>query len=268
MRARVATVAALVTVVGACGERADERPPPPPPADAAPPPADAAPSVRELSEATGIDAWQAVIDRDRYLARRGDEVAVVGRLGPTVGDDRWLVDDGEGEGLLAIRVALPAYARGLADHERVQVQGAWEVGPERRWRLRAREVGRVAGAPSYAPTYAPGHELEVLEQAPEAALPPSQVARRGETVFYVVAKPLRYGDGWQIADERGDEPVAWLWLPGERAIYGGQNLLTPDERWPLKVGGRYVVAVRRARDGRGEGAMRTIRAAGPPRAVR
>jgi len=83
----------------------------------------------------------------------------------------------------------------------------------------------------------------------------------------VVAPPVRYGDGWIVADAPGGAPVAWLVLPGEHAIYGGQELLTGDERWPLEPRRRYTARARHVRPARG-GGLRTIYAADPPRAVR
>ena len=65
-----------------------------------------------------VAAWQAVIDRDRYLARRGQGAVIVGRMGGDAiapgarGVIRWLIDETEGNGALAVRVVLPVQAAG------------------------------------------------------------------------------------------------------------------------------------------------------------
>jgi len=267
-------IVVLAVVLTGCQRRgparaADAAPPAPPPLRP-PPLVDAAPAVISLARARGIGAWQAVIERARLLARRDARGVLVGRLGGAAGPYRWLVDEDEGAGMLAIRVDLPPYARALGPGSLVQVDGAWVVDGARRWVWRATAVGLAVTAPAAPPPrFPPGLRVELADQPPDGAVPPSSARRRGGAiVFVVVAPPARAGDGWLIADTPGGPPTAWLRLPGERAIYGGQDLRSPEERWPLRVGERYTVEVLRAGRPRGPQRLRGVRAAGPPRALR
>ena len=95
-----------------------------------------------------VAAWQAVIDRDRYLARRGQGAVIVGRMGGDAiapgarGVIRWLIDETEGNGALAVRVALAGTPP--AEGDRVAVRGAWAAGRRPRAGSRCR-AARTAG---------------------------------------------------------------------------------------------------------------------------
>lgn len=212
-----------------------------------------------------MPAWRAVVDRASLLARRGLEGDVYGALGPPVADApaelRWLIDETEGDGALAIRVALPAAAAALSAGARVQVRGAWTVDAAGRWVWRGARVWRLPGAappPAVPPGLAP-----VDEAPPGAPVPPSAARRRGDVVaFWVIAPPAKPGDGWLVADTPDGEPVAFAVLPGERGAYGGQDMLAPDEQWPLEVGGHYAIVL--ARRPRRSGALRLLDSSRPP----
>ena len=93
-----------------------------------------------------VPAWQAVVDRNLYLDRRGQHGVVYGTLGEPItipasgsGDAAlaavatpyvWLVDDTEGNGALAIRV-LPASLAKAGD--RIAFAGAWALDEQRHY---------------------------------------------------------------------------------------------------------------------------------------
>lgn len=222
---------------------------------------------RAVEDLGAIPAWQAVVDRDQYLARRGQQGVVFGRVGPIVppraatGADAgvppptgltWLVDDTEGNGALAIRVQLadPAPVEG----ERIAVAGAWALDDERRWFWQGGAVTALPASDTTAPKdpIAPPGLAIAIADAPGKRKYPDKV-QPGELMEFTVKKrPLRVGDGWPITSERGSELMAYLILPGERASYGGHDLRGPDEKWSLKVGATYWVRVGRIRPARGE----------------
>jgi hypothetical protein len=187
--------------------------------------------------------------------------ALGGSAHARAGDYRWLIDETVGEGALAIRVALPVFAASLPEGARVQVDGAWIVDDDRAWVWRGAGVARVASAEPIEFAYPPGHTISDIDAPPDDAVAASVLKRRGEIVFATVAPPVKPGDGWQIADEPGGDPVGWLVLPGDQAAYGGQEMRAPDERWSLEIGRRYVVRVGRVR-GR---SVRVLTATSPPR---
>lgn len=214
--------------------------------------ADAAAPEPELDVSDALPVWTAVVRRDELLARRGATGVIVGVLR----GDR-LVDDTEGGGALSARVDLPDGAA-FTDGDRIAALGAWVARDGAWWWVgeRARSLG-----PGTAAERAPGLEVAAAS-APEGAVPASAAPRAGGPItFAVLGTPLRHGDGWPIADEPGGAQVAWLLLPGERSIYGGQELLTADERWSLRPGARYAVVIERHR-ARGE--LPVLRAAAPP----
>jgi hypothetical protein len=143
----------------------------------------------------------------------------------------------------------------------VQVDGAWIVDDDRAWVWRGAGVARVASAEPIEFAYPPGRTISDIDAPPDDAVAASVLKRRGEIVFATVAPPVKPGDGWQIADEPGGDPVGWLVLPGDQAAYGGQEMRAPDERWSLEIGRRYVVRVGRVR-GR---SVRVLTATSPPR---
>jgi len=234
-------------------------------------------AVEPAIELGAIPAWSAVVERDQYLARRGQQGIVAGVVGgavapatlppaPDAGPDAgvvvaqpadltWLVDEREGNGALGIRVrfAAPVPAPGT----RVAVQGAWMLDEARRWYWRADAVTPLPAAEPVAakdPPATPGHVVAVADppggwakvRAPDKASPGDLMA------FTVVARPLREGDGWGASDRKWGSLLATVQLPGEEPSYGGHDLRAADERWPLLKGGTYWVRVgkvRRPRDG-------------------
>ncbi len=243
---------------GAAGARRVDGAPPVAPADAAAP---LAPDP--IFELGAIPAWQAVIDRAQYLARRGQRGVVYGLVGEAVpqaavtgagsGADaepglafRWLVDDTEGAGALAIRASGLGRARPGA---RVALGGAWALDLTRRWYWKGEAMTELPAVPAPAPSDAPAPPGLVVGKGdpPAGARPVSQGKDDGVITFTVVGLARFPGDGWKIADELGDAPVAILTLPGERPSYGGHDLRQADERWTLRRGGRYWVRVGRFR---------------------
>lgn len=212
----------------------------------------------------GIPAWQAVVDRTQYLARRGQHGVVVGLIGTVIGSvigsvivaasDAgvvaspyvWLIDDSEGNGALAIRVALGANASAVKDGDRVALGGAWALDDARRWYWNVDAVTPLpAAAPSDAkdPPAAPGHAI-ANGDLPQGARPIS-LAKENDAVYFqlVGPPPAIVGDGWPVADENGNPVYALLNLPGERPSYGAQDLRAPDERWQLRRGQTYALRI-------------------------
>jgi hypothetical protein len=246
------------------------------PAEPAPAPApEPDDSAAAAPEALGaIPAWRAVVDRDRYLARRGQRGVVAGRVGEAVppaplpssdadagvvvaqpSDLVWLVDETDGNGALGIRVR---FAEPPALGARVAVRGAWALDEARRWYWQAETVTPLPAAEPTPepkdPPAAPGHVIAAADppggwskvKSPDKASPGDLMA------FTVVDKPLREGDGWGVSDRKWGTLLATVRLPGERDSYGGHDLRAPDERWALKKGGTYWVRagkIRRPTDG-------------------
>jgi hypothetical protein len=217
-----------------------------------------APDVgKAIAELGAIPAWQAVVDRAQFLARRGAHGVVFGTLGApievSVGGDAglattpytWLVDDTEGNGTLAVRVALGAKAGDVKAGDRVALGGAWLLDPEHTWFWKVDAVSPLPAAPGDAkdPRVMPGHGI-VNGDLPLGAKPISK-ADEGETAWFqfVGSAPAADGDGWPVADELGNPVYALLDLPGEQASYGAQDMRTADERWQLKRGSTYVVRI-------------------------
>jgi hypothetical protein len=203
-----------------------------------------------------MPAWTAVIRRAEYLARRGATGAVQGIWGPSDGPYRWLVDPEEGDGSLAIRVALPVEVA-AEEGASVVLWGAWHSGGAgNAWYWRAtRGQRRPASAGQKAGSRRdrrPGHHIEdTAEVFPGAGLPSRLGPRDRAVVFYAVGTPVKLGDGWPIADAPGAAPSALLLLPGEREPYGAQNFLAADELWQLAPRIRYTVQLRGRRQLRG-----------------
>jgi hypothetical protein len=222
-----------------------------------PDPVDVGNAIADLG---AVPAWQAVVDRALYLARRGQHGVVFGTAGPAIrlpagGDGGlvaspyiWLVDDTEGNGALAIRVALGAGASKAKPGDRIAIGGAWALDDERRWYWRADAVTALPPAPppnpkDGPPQAAPGH-TSVDGNVPAGTKPISKAGDFDFVYFQLVGPPPAFdGDGWPVADELGNPVAALLNLPGEHASYGAQDMRTADERWHLKRGSTYVVRV-------------------------
>ncbi len=277
----------LLALVVACqGSGGGEPPPKPAPPEAAiavavdaavpddaakiddPEPPDPGTLIADLG---AIPAWQAVIDRAQLLARRGQHGVVYGKLGPAVmvlgpppaptGSGKppdagmvatpyvWLVDDTEGNGTLGIRVQLgKATAK---EGARVALAGAWKLDDARRWYWEVDTATPLPPAPPSdikdPPPPVPTHEIQG-GSLPAGAHTISVAKDNEATYFQIVGPaPVRDGDGWLVANELGDVPVARLLLPGERPSYGGQDMRAPDERWQLKRATTYWVRIGKIR---------------------
>jgi len=218
------------------------------------------PDDAEALGKSATSAWQAVVDRDRYLARRNDKGVVEGRVGPAINPPApvvdggappagptytWLIDDTEADGCLAIRVDFEDAAPKV--DARVAVTGAWALDDDRHWYWRADTVTPLPDHPPPSEPAPPGHVI-ALAPAPADARAAARLADgNGAIVFQIMSPPRQDGDGWTIANEIGDPPVARLVLPGERPSYGGHDLRQPDERWQLKRGVYYWVKVGKVR---------------------
>jgi hypothetical protein len=233
---------------------------------------------KQLDDLGAVPAWQAVVDRAHYLARRGQHGVVFGVLdgpvyapappaapGSGTGSGSgsgsaevpkgmvatpfvWLVDDTEGNGALAIRVDLGKKSGGVTEGDRVALGGAWALDENRRWYWKVDNLDKLPPAkPSEskdAPS-PPGHTLQVGNFPP--GVKRISVAKDNDLVYFQVvgAPPAVDGDGWPVADELGNPVFALLRLPGERPSYGAQDMRTPDERWQLKRGQTYWLRIGR-----------------------
>lgn len=273
---------ALLLVVAACGEKREASPARTEPLatardggsavpdDAANgPPSDDDPAL--AGAPGGIPAWQAVVDRDRYLARRGQGAVIVGRLGGEAiapgarGVIRWLIDETEGNGSLGVRIALPGAVP--PDGARLAVRGAWALDDQRRWYWRTESVAELTtpGPPAPVdPPRPPGHQVGA-GPVPSGYRAVSR-GKDGGVIVFGVSRSSPTDGGWLIGDDSFGPSVATLTLPGERESYGGHDLRHDDERWQLKRAVNYWVRVdrirRRSPDGRA-----TIRAVTAPMKV-
>jgi hypothetical protein len=270
---RRAALCALAAAFGCRGGEEKKVEPPPAEEPARPPveqPAPAEPVALvpeelppETAEASLLEraypAWGAVLERASLLARRGQRGAAYGRVARIDGTT-WLIDETPGARGLGIRIGGAGGARlEVAAGRRVLAFGAWEAA-DRRWVWRVeRLVGlRAAGgdAPALAVDPVPGKLLA------------SGAAPEGARVFWVLAAPVKAGDGWTIADEKDGPPVATLLLPGEvlGAPYGGLDYLAPEERWTLARGKPYAAPVTEVQLRR-KLPLPVLRASAPPVAV-
>lgn len=284
----------MLAVAFACSGSRDTTAPATPPADAAARPQPApeptpepvqpepapAPVLEKLSADGGdeaemlrrlgaVPAWQAVVERGQYLARRGQKGAVFGRLGAlvdgTATDQHWLIDETEGEGALAIRLAFDPRLV-VEEGQRVAAWGAWHLDTEHRWYWQAERMGLLPVASGQPLALAPGLVIPSIERAPEAAVPVSQLAADGEILFEIRGAPREPTDGWEIRAPGDLKAVARLLLPGEKPSYGSQDYRVADEHWKLVPGKLYTVAVRRQRNPRPD-ALPVLSAQGVPRLV-
>jgi hypothetical protein len=214
---------------------------------------------KTIADLGAIPAWQAAVDRAQYLLRRGQHGVVFGTIGPAIleppagGDGGtvaspyvWLVDDTEGNGALAIRVALGSKRDEAKQGDRVALGGAWALDDHHRWYWRVDALSQLPAAPPPTLKEPPGQPGHVIANGdlPPGTRPISKANDNDVVYFQVVgAAPVIDGDGWPVADELGNPVVALLNLPGEHASYGAQDMRTPDERWHLKRGATYVVRI-------------------------
>ena len=204
---------------------------------------------KAIADLEAIPAWQAVVDRAQYLARRGQHGVVFGTLGaPLENDFTWLVDDTEGNGALAIRVML---GKSVAkEGDRVALGGAWALDDARRYYWKVDQLTPLAPGPASditEPRSPPGHDIGAAPLPPGAR--PISLAKDGDVIYFQLAgkPPAIDGEGWPIADQLGSPVVALLNLPGERPSFGGQDLRTPDERWQLKRAQTYWLRIGKIR---------------------
>jgi hypothetical protein len=282
----------LLALFVACQSHDNEAPPPAPKDARAAKPLPPAPDASEepvrepeppdpgkaIADLGAVSAWQAVIDRAQYLARRGQHGVVFGTVGtpimvpgpppppppPDAGvaakpidaglvpsEYVWLVDDTEGNGALAIRVALGKFADKVKQGDRVALGGAWTLDEARRWYWKVDALQPLPPAPPSDikdPPSPPGHDIQ-MGNLPQGARTIS-VAKDGDAVYFMLTgpnQPVMPGEGWPVADSLGSPTFALLNLPGERPSFGGQDLRTPDERWQLKRGQTYWVRIGKIR---------------------
>ena len=245
-----------------------------PPDKGAPPPVEPAEPVTaaivpealhpETAEAGLLEraypAWGAVLDRAGLLLRRGERGAVYGRVAAVAGVT-WLIDETATAAGLGIRMAGKGGTRlEIAPGQRVLAFGAWEAdGP--RWVWRVDRLVALRGTGSAAPPAPVGEPLP-------GALVRTGAAGEGARTFWVLAAPVKAGDGWTIADLKDGPPVATLLLPGEMlgAPYGGLDYLAAEERWTLARGKPYAVPVSEVQLRR-KLPLPVLRATAPPVAV-
>ena len=163
--------------------------------DASTAPPDEPPASSDVAGA--IPAWQAVVDRDRYLARRGQKAILTGRVGAEAiapgarGTVRWLVDDTEGNGALAIRMGITG--KPPADGTRVAVEGAWALDDQRRWYWQVEALSPLdepGPATPADPPSPPGHQINV-GSPPSGWKPISKAKDGGIVTFGVIRTPSR-----------------------------------------------------------------------------
>jgi hypothetical protein len=223
---------------------------------------------KAIAELGAVPAWQAVVDRARYLARRGQHGVVYGLVGgpvmvpapepPATADAgvahldaglvaseyTWLVDDTEGNGALAIRVK----GKDVKAGDRVALGGGWALDDAKHWFWMIDAVSPLPTEPVPHDLQPPGHQIAIVGGLPAGAHTIS-VAKEGELAYFqlVGGPPANDGEGWPIADELGNPVFALLNLPGERPSYGAQDMRSRDERWSLRRGVTYVVRLGKIR---------------------
>lgn len=243
-------------------------------------PEEDAPAAADVERLGAIPAWKAVVDRDQYLARRGQGGVVYGRIGGAVPDATlpgatpdagvvvaqpaglvWLVDETEGNGALAIRIRVPTAQPAGA---RVAVRGAWKLDEARRWYWDAETVTPLPATEPPPETVEPGLRIDKA-MAPggwSAVRSPDKVKDGEICGFTVVSVPANPGEGWGVSDKRWGTLMAYVRLPGEDPSFGGHDLRAADERWVLRKGWSYWVRVRKVR--RRGAQLPVIEAATPP----
>jgi hypothetical protein len=226
---------------------------------------------KQIAELGAVPAWQGVVDRAQYLARRGQHGVVFGTIGPPVmmlgplpevpphagpatkrdagliqSSYVWLVDDTDGNGALAIRVLLGPKGASVHEGDRVAFGGGWALDSELKWFWNVDAVSPLPPAPPSVlkePPAPPGHVI-VNGGFPQGVHKIS-LAKDDDLVYFqlVGPPPASDGDGWPVGDELGSPVSALVNLPGERASYGGLDMRSPDERWQLQRKQIYWVRI-------------------------
>src|SRR5262245_61719207 len=158
--------------------------------DAAKPDEPAEPTAdpgKAIADLDAVPAWEAVVDRANYLARRGQHGVVFGTLGAPLDPPEltWLADDTEGNGALAIRVMLGKFTAKQGD--RVALGGAWVLDDTRRWYWKVDQLTALPPAPPSDlkdPPAPPGHDI-VQGNLPQGARTIS-LAKDGDAVYFVL----------------------------------------------------------------------------------
>jgi len=235
---------------------------------------------KQLADLDAVPAWQTVVDRANYLERRGQHGVAYGVLGQPVmvvgpppvaptdagvpvrlpdaglvaSEYTWLIDDTEGNGALAIRAHLGAFAAGLAPGDRVALGGAWVLDESRKWFWKVDAMTKLPPAPppdasaSTDPPSPPGHDIPVVDHFPNGSRTIA-FARDNDLVFFTVngRPPAIDGEGWPVSNELGEPVFALLNLPGQPPSLGAQAFRTPDARWQLRRGWVYALRIGKIR---------------------
>ena len=215
MVTRTLLVLAVIACHGACQSKGDE-PQSPVPRDArstTPPLADAGEAEadaqkldepeppdpgRQIDELGAVPAWQGVVDRAHYLARRSQHGVLYGTLGdvvtvavPDAGVQptgyTWLVDDTEGNGALAIRVLLGDKAASVKAGDRVALGGAWLLDADRKYVWKVDAITALPPAPPSDlkdPPSPPSHDIAQLPLPPGSRT--VSVARDNDIIYFMV----------------------------------------------------------------------------------
>lgn len=245
--------------------------------DAGPPPKVAVEPFKipeELSEEKALlrvgalAAWEGVIQRYKFLARRGGVGIIWGLVGKEIGAYRWLIDETGGSGSLAVRLAgIDKFE--VAEGDRLVAWGSWKVDEQRKWIWDVRKLAKLPAHKKSKPqltAFEPGHQIQSIETRPKGSVPVSVLKRHGDITFEVIAPPKKHGDGWLIGDKAKWRKIAYLYLPGERRVYGGQEYFSTDELWQLEEKTRYTVKVKRFHK-RTDGKPSKMHAITPPRKI-
>ena len=219
-----------------------------------------------LAKIDAVPAFDAVQYRPRYLARNGQSGVVFGRLGAeTDGRYRWLVDETDGQGSLGVRIVV-ADDLDATLGDRLVVWGAWKVDEERHWYWEPTKLAGLSSTDEPMSEATPFH-IATLDEAPEGAVPVSNLKRRGDIIFEVISEPRLIDDGWLVGDRSSWGRVAVVRMPGERPVYGAQFLYGEEEQWKLEKDVRYTVSVGPFTKPKKKG-VPTMTALGPPRIIK
>jgi hypothetical protein len=178
-----------------------------------------------------------------------------------------LIDDTEGNGSLGLRIAWPDKGTPPAEGDRIAAGGAWVLDDDKEWYWQADIIEPLAPAPPSKipePPGTPGHIIAAGD--PPSGWKTVDVAKDDGIISFEIVgdPPVNEGDGWRVAKELGDKPVAILYLPGERPSYGGHDLRTDAEKWHLKRKVDYWVRIGKIRPNRDPEKLPTMTARTAP----